>query len=380
MRESDVLDLIYGVLAAPDQWPNVLTGVSDYLGAIGGMIAHCAVRGESFLITGRLSDECGDLYLKQHASNCWTDRTRFLPPGQAAVASSLVDERELRKTAFYADILAPQGIVNGLGANHISMMVDGGVGGFVFMLSERGNDKAQEGLENLQRLVPHLNRALDAGIQIGRYRQHGPQFETILQAMPQAAFLLDGRGGVLYANPAAETLLQSGDGLVYRDRRLTAALSDECTAFARWIEGALSAASGTAGTLYEPLRLMRPSGKPALVMMPVPLPPPVFPLWELLDRARLLLNVIDPVSQRLAAAVTVEKAFGLTPAQARVAVLVGAGLSAPQAAAALGLSLPTVKTHLAHSFEKIGINSQAALVKLLASLPADPSNSEPIQL
>jgi DNA-binding CsgD family transcriptional regulator len=49
-------------------------------------------------------------------------------------------------------------------------------------------------------------------------------------------------------------------------------------------------------------------------------------------------------------------------------------------AAALGLSLPTVRTHLAHSFEKIGINSQAALVKFSASLPCEPSADGQIRL
>jgi len=373
MRESDILDLIYGVLADPGWWPSMLTSVSDYLGAAGGMVAYCAVKGESFLTTGRLSDEYGDLFVKQYASNCWSDALRFIPFGQAVICGSLVEDRTLRKTGFYADILAPQGIVNGLSTSHMSMAVDGGAGGFGFMLSERGSDKAQQGLRKLQRLVPHLHRALDASMQIGRYRQHGPQLERILQAMPQGAFLLDRRGGVLYANPAADALLQSGDGLLYQDRQLTAVLPEDGAALARWIEGALSAASGM-GALHDPLRLERPSGKPALVVMPIPLPQPAFPFWGLFDHARLLVLVIDPVFQRLAAAPTVEKAFGLTPAQARVAVLAGAGLSAPQTAAALGLSMATVKTHLAHSFEKIGINSQAALVKLFTSLPSDPSN------
>ena len=379
MRESEVLDLIYGVLADPGQWSNVLTGVSDYLGAVGGMVTYAGPEGQGFMTSGRLDDGLQDLYLRHYLWNIWSTAMKDVPLGQVVLSGSRVEDRTLRRTGMYADILAPQGIVDAMGTTHAAMAIDGGVGGFGFMLSERGRDKAKQGVRKLERLVPHLSRALDTSIQIGRYRQHGPQFEMILQAVPQAAFLLDGRGGVLYANPAAEALLQSGDGLLYQDRQLTAALSDERRALARWIEGALSAASGAAGTLYEPLRLKRPSGKPELVVMPTPLPPPVFPLWELLDRARLLLNVIDPVSQRLAAATTVEKAFGLTPAQARVAVLVGASLSAPQAAAALGLSLTTVKTHLAHSFEKIGINSQAALVKLFASLPSDPPNGGPDQ-
>jgi len=143
-------------------------------------------------------------------------------------------------------------------------------------------------------------------------------------------------------------------------------------ALAASINAALTVAGGTAARLLEPLRLQRPSESPELIVMPVPLPPAAFPLWEVHDWARLLVTVVDPVSQRLAAAEMVATTFGLTPAQARAAVLIGAGLSGPQTAASLGLSLPTVKTHLARSFQKIGVNSQAALVRLFASLPSEP--------
>jgi len=374
VRDSEVVDLIYGVVADPARWPDVLTGVSDRVGAIGGVIANSAVIGESFLTLGRLSAEFGDLYQKRHTANCWCAGARYSPPGQVVIASSLVDDQALRKTEFYADILVPQGIVNALGANHPSMMKDGGVGGFAFMLSERGNEKAQQRQRELQRLLPHLHRAFDACMQIGRYRRHGPQLEMILEAMPQAAFLLDRRARLLYANVSGQALLQSGDGLFYQDGQLTAP-SPFKAVLKRWLE--VGSDSSENGLLWEPLRLERPSGRPAFAVMPVPLPAPHFPFWALQDNAQLLLLVADPLSERLAAPATVEKAFGLTSAQARVAVLVGAGFTAPQAAEALGLSLPTVKSHLARSFEKIGINSQAGLVRLFASLPCDPPGAGP---
>ncbi|MCL2714227.1 MAG: LuxR C-terminal-related transcriptional regulator [Alphaproteobacteria bacterium] len=374
MRESEVLDLIYGVVADPGRWPDVLTGVSDRVGAIGGVIANSAVSGKSFLTLGRLSAEFGDLYQQRHTSNCWCAGARYSPPGQVVIANSLVDEQALRRTEFYADILVPQGIVNALGANHATMMENGGVGGFAFMLSERGNEKAEQRRKELQHLLPHLHRAFDACMQIGHYRHHGPQLEMILEAMPQAAFLLDRRARMLHANTSGEALLQSGEGLFYQNGELAAAPPFN-TVLKRWLEVGQDTAESA--LLWEPLRLERPSGKPALIVMLVPLPAPPFPFWALQDNAQLLLLVADPVSERLAAMATVEKAFGLTSAQARVAVLVGAGFTAPQAAAALGLSLPTVKSHLARSFEKIGVNSQAGLVRAFASLPCDPQGRWP---
>jgi DNA-binding CsgD family transcriptional regulator len=103
----------------------------------------------------------------------------------------------------------------------------------------------------------------------------------------------------------------------------------------------------------------------------VPLPPPQFELWELLDTARVLVLIVDPLSHPGNAGAILRKTFGLTSAEARVALLVGKGLSGPQAAIALGISADTVKTHLARCFDKIGVHSQVTLARLVNALPAD---------
>ena len=205
---------------------------------------------------------------------------------------------------------------------------------------------------------------------------YSPQIETILHATAQAAVLLDGDGAVRYANPMAEVLLQSGDGLCCENRQLTAAMPQEAPVLTEWIEERL-AGGGVAGTGAEPLRIRRPSNKPELVLMPVPLPQPASPRGERSDHACLLLLVFDPVSRSPVPTGLVERVFRLTPAEARVAVLIGAGCTAPQAAEALGLSLTTVRTHLGRSFEKIGVNSQVALAKLLAVLPFELPGGRP---
>jgi DNA-binding CsgD family transcriptional regulator len=58
--------------------------------------------------------------------------------------------------------------------------------------------------------------------------------------------------------------------------------------------------------------------------------------------------------------------YGLTPAEATVTteVLRGQGLQA--AAETLGITIPTVRTHLQHVFEKTRTRRQAELVRMLA--------------
>jgi len=244
------------------------------------------------------------------------------------------------------------------------------------MLSARGAEQADQNVRRLQRLVPHLARALDASLKLGHLADGTRQLARVLQLMPNPALLLDGKGRITLANPAAESLLRTGDGLALdRDGglRLAAALPAETAALSRALAQALAVASGTGTDLGGPLRLSRPSGAPPLLVLPVPLPPPAFALWEMREQARVLVLIVDSSAPSRAVAAAVQTTFGLTAAEARVAVLVGSGLSGPAAAAMLGISPSTVKTHLKRCFEKAGVHSQVGLARILGALPIDPT-------
>jgi DNA-binding CsgD family transcriptional regulator len=57
--------------------------------------------------------------------------------------------------------------------------------------------------------------------------------------------------------------------------------------------------------------------------------------------------------------------FGLTRAEAGVAMLIADGLSATEIAAHLGISVYTVRAHLRRIYSKTGVNRQVALVRLI---------------
>lgn len=193
--------------------------------------------------------------------------------------------------------------------------------------------------------------------------------------MPGAALLLDGQGRIVHTNPAAESLLRRNDGLeiaVDGGLRLAAAVSTETHTLSRAIQTAVSVAAGADQRLAAPLRLTRPSGQAPLIVLLAPLPPPAFALWQIMGGARVLVMIADPEAppRHIGA---LRAAFGLTVAEARVAALAGSGLSAPQVAVKLGVSLATVKTHLSRCFDKTGVRSQAELVRLLSILPSEVS-------
>lgn len=63
-----------------------------------------------------------------------------------------------------------------------------------------------------------------------------------------------------------------------------------------------------------------------------------------------------------------QQVFGLSEGQARVARCIAQGLGPKALASELGISVNTARTHLTRLYEKTGVNSQTALVRLLLSV------------
>lgn len=82
--------------------------------------------------------------------------------------------------------------------------------------------------------------------------------------------------------------------------------------------------------------------------------------------AHVLLFPGEP-THRLALDV-VQKGFGLTPAEARLAVRLKDGLSISESAELLGVSVNTARNQLRSIFQKIGVNRQSELVRSLTHL------------
>lgn len=83
---------------------------------------------------------------------------------------------------------------------------------------------------------------------------------------------------------------------------------------------------------------------------------------------RAILVVTTLAASGMPSADLVQRLFALAPAEARVAALIGSGLSPRQASQQLGISEGNVRTTLKHVFGKIGVSRQNELAVLLTKL------------
>lgn len=215
-------------------------------------------------------------------------------------------------------------------------------------------------LAALRALVPHLSRAARLRCRLEARDLRAQALERIFESCARATLLLDAKGRIVLANPAAELVLESGDGVAQRDGVLHVADGD---ARARYLRLLRQAVTRPAAIDDDVIALPRASGRRAYVLRLTPLRIPH--KADLASVARVAVSIVDPAAATVLARRALERALELTPAEARVAAAFASTGSLADTAAALLISVNTVKTHLSRILTKTGTRNQADLMRLL---------------
>lgn len=172
----------------PELWARTLEMISDYLGADSGMVLHLSASGDgNFIIHRRLREDLNRLFLQHHTSNPYAFAFARAPSGRALVTEALIEKDLLYRSAFYADILAPQGIAEIIAVRHSDLSRDG-VGGILFNFSRPRADDAEHAAARLGDLVPHLTRAIDVTLLTSRLNTSQRRLDHVLADMWARSF------------------------------------------------------------------------------------------------------------------------------------------------------------------------------------------------
>jgi DNA-binding CsgD family transcriptional regulator len=203
---------------------------------------------------------------------------------------------------------------------------------------------------------------------------------ALLAAFDEPALLLDSEGVLHACNAPAAELLSARTVLAERNGRLVALdpASDHRLGMAVRRIGDEVRRFGTSPLeLRGSVRLLdaqRPLDPLVLVVGALPWPAsaawwPTFLVVRVHDPRR-----IDEIDRDLLAGM-----FELTPAESRVAALLGEGLTPGQIAQKLGVALGTVRTQLKSIFSKTSTSRQADLVRLVSALPRSPARRDTVR-
>jgi len=211
-------------------------------------------------------------------------------------------------------------------------------------------------------------RLATGGESIASLLQHGHAgvTECLLERLPQAVILADSRGTVGGLNERATAIVAQGDGLMVHHGVLRCRNPEDTGALHRLIgdvgrQDALCDAATGCG-----LRIRRPVGRRPLTALVTGLRGN-----NALRNGGAVVAVLvnDPEEAPALDAQMLRAWYDLTPAEARLAVLLASGLSLDEIVDRLGIGTNTARTHLKNIFGKTDTRRQGELIRLLLSNP-----------
>lgn len=212
----------------------------------------------------------------------------------------------------------------------------------------------------LAQFAPRISELATLSAQIARGTLQG--VTGALEHLGKPALALDLSGRVLAANPGAEGLMTddfmiSQGSLRISDRKAASQL-EALVSYARWHPDGVA--------LKAPVILVQRESAPAVLMRALPIDAAARCYFL---GARLLLLLAPVGASPRVHQGSLQTAFGLTAAEARLAVRLSQGEAIAEAADALAISKETARTQAKAVYSKTGVHRQSELVAMLLSLP-----------
>jgi DNA-binding CsgD family transcriptional regulator len=367
-NESDLseglLDNIYDAATDDQLWTQILREISTLTNSVGGVLLGQSQIPRMLHFTQHYNTdpECLHALRERHVLNPWTlHMQQFHPAGRVVLSDSILPLAELRRTAFFNDVMRPQNLGHAAMIG-LSQKADFGVG-FCLNRGPRQGPYTDGERHLLERLTPHLMRTVQLGFQLGTYRALQNMEYRTLDRISVGVALLDRNAGVLFANKALGLMTIDG-ALNLRNQKLSSYSAAHARRLTELVQCAARSAPGGTMAIPHPL-----DGRSVTVVVSAVRSRDLDRFASLqMSNPAAMVFVIDPAVSTTIPAEWIMDAYGLTLAEARVALQAATGATVPDIGARLNISPNTVKTHLRRVFAKTGVHRQTEIARLIASL------------
>ena len=355
---------IYDAVIDPAQRNDVLDKIASFTGGhSGGLLSkHSLSKSEVLYCYVGADPNSLQVYSESYPKLDPTADSPSFSVEQVVSATDLVPYEEFRRGRFYREWARPHGWVD-----VASAVIEKSATSCTFLSVVRHEANGlvdDEMRRRMALLIPHVRRALLIGKTIHRKQTEAVCFSDVLDGLSSGMILVDANGRIVHTNNAGNAILDAADflravcgRLVANDLAINAAL--------REILVAASVGDAALGVKGIALPLTAHDGERHVAH--------VLPLTSGARReAGLAYNAVAALFIRKASLEpfsppeVIGEMYKLTPTELRVLLAIVDIGGVPEVAAALGVAVTTVKTHLSRLFEKTGVARQADLVKLVA--------------
>jgi DNA-binding CsgD family transcriptional regulator len=274
-----------------------------------------------------------------------------------------MDEAEFRKSGFFLEWCAPQALLDGCFTKFVAR---GDCDAWLTAIaSERRGAINDNDRHLLQVLSPHLRRSLLISDLLRQQEERQAVFKQVLNRLSVPVMLVDRDARLVHANRAAEDILASDGPLTEVSGRLWSRHQPQRDALHHAISIACTQPDGRLGTLGNGIVLTGPQETFAAAYV---LPLGVSDHRRALGPGNAAVFTTSKSGAKPPPVEVLSAVSGLTIAEARVSLAISDGTSTEAIAATLGISIHTLRKHLANVYDKTGLGNQAALAAFVNRL------------
>lgn len=375
-QERDVLNLIgriYDAALDASQWSSVLHELVRITHSNTGNLAELNIAtGATTPIAAVDMPRKGFSDYEAHywQQDIWTPKPGTFEIGQAYSSQRTVDDRVLLRSGFYHDWMKPLGLFYGMGG---IPLVEGHTMWLIGLHRPRTRQRAYGDRDTglLQRLFPHLRRALQIQHRIDRATVEREAFAEATDHVPRAIYTVTAQGRLLWANRTGQALCRQADGLTIRRGCLATTIAPETRRLQLLIHQAVQTGNDASRSSSDMMLVSRPSGLRSYIVLVSPLRAGRRQLDDRQPAAAVFVS--DPERGPEVPLGRLMTLYGLTQAEARLTLQLAAGLDLKEIAAATNRAMNTVRTQLKQVFHKTGTKRQAQLVRLVLQTEGMPN-------
>jgi DNA-binding CsgD family transcriptional regulator/PAS domain-containing protein len=358
---------IYDAAGDPQLWSVFLEQFAETVGGAATLMFLYDVKGHdgNIAATVRLDPEDLRKYSEHYIQvDQWgIQGAHLIKSGNVVTGQMLCPDQVLERSEFCNDFLRPMDAFHQFCG---FIRTEQSVASIISCLRpKRDGPFGEKELRLLRVLMPHLQRAFQFHQRIVALQRNADVATEALDRLAIGFLLVDAAGKILMSNRLATTILQQNDGLAIIGGRLHAAREREANRLRDLIRQAAATGSGLGFESGGMMTVPRPSHRRAFEILVAPLRAGALPLGVIPPRQASAIFVLDPENQPEPNDEVLVRLFGLTPAEARLAILLIHGKSLTQAAEEFGLSRNTIRSQLQKVFYKTGTTRQGELVSLL---------------
>ncbi|MDX1734302.1 MAG: helix-turn-helix transcriptional regulator [Halioglobus sp.] len=284
-----------------------------------------------------------------------------LPSGEVFSLQDYLAGDNLTHSEFYRVVMEPQGWYDFLG-------LDIREEGELDVRFRAGRHEGRPPFGDAERaclhgLCPHLARAVRLHTRINRIEQERAVYAGAMEQLQVVTIILDEQGGVLSTNAAAAQLLAEGSALRVHDGQLRLAQAAADSELRELLQRVRRDRHGDGPGTVAAMQVPADNRHGGLGLVVRAVPPSPGAEGRGIPSAALFIS--DPAQATDPGLQTVSRLFGLTTAEAKLALALANGQSLDEASAALSISRNTARSHLRSVFAKTGVSRQAGLVRLI---------------